>query len=71
VNIEYYAAVSLYLGKPAEQADAAAEVTAARSEKGDKPAGVVVETVDVSSTVEEIDETKRTVTLKGPQGNLG
>jgi lipid-binding SYLF domain-containing protein len=59
VNIEYDEAVSLYLGKPVEQADAAAEVTASRSEKGDKPAGAVVETVDVSSTVQGRDQADR------------
>jgi hypothetical protein len=70
VKIEYYEAVALYLGKPGEQADATAERATARSAKGDKPAGVVVETVDMSATVQDIDKTKRTVTLKGPQGNL-
>ena len=42
----------------------------ARSAKGDKPAVVAVEAVDVSATVQAIDRTKRTVTLKGPDGKL-
>jgi hypothetical protein len=41
---------------------------ATRAAKGDKPGGVVVEAVDVAATVQAIDRTKRTVTLKGPDG---
>ena len=36
---------------------------------GAKPMGVQVDTVVVSGKVTEIDYTKRTVTLQGPQGN--
>ena len=43
---------------------------AARSAKGEKPAGIAVEAVDVAATVQEIDKKKRTVTLKGPHGKL-
>ena len=43
---------------------------AARSAKGDKPAGVVVEVVDVSATVQAIDRKKRIVQLKRPDGKL-
>ncbi len=42
----------------------------ARSAKGDKPAGVVVEVVDVSATVQAIDRKKRKVSLKRPDGKL-
>ncbi len=45
-------------------------MVAARSEKGDKPAGVVVEVVDVSATVQAIGREKRTVSLKRPDGKL-
>ncbi len=43
---------------------------AARSAKGDKPAGVVVEVVDVSATVQAIDRKMRKVSLKRPDGKL-
>jgi hypothetical protein len=68
VKIEYYEAVALYLGKRGQKPDASAGLVAARSAKGDKPGGIVVEAVDVSATVQAIDRTKRTVTLKGPDG---
>jgi hypothetical protein len=68
VKVEYYESVALYLGKRGQKPDAAAGLVAARSAKGDKPAGVVVRTVDVSATVKAIDTTKRTVTLELPDG---
>jgi hypothetical protein len=36
---------------------------------GAKPEGVVVNTTELTATVEAIDYAKRTVTLKGPEGN--
>ncbi len=45
-------------------------MVAARSPPGDKPAGVVVEVVDVSATVQAIDKEKRKVSLKRPDGKL-
>ena len=45
-------------------------MVAARSEKGGKPAGAVVEGVDVSATVQVIDKEKRTLSLKRPDGKL-
>jgi hypothetical protein len=68
LRIEYYESVAIYLGKPGTQPEATAGLVAARSKKGDKPAGVVVETVDVSATIQAIDKKKRTVTLKLPDG---
>ncbi len=70
VKVEYYESVALYLGKHGQKPGASAGLVAARSKKGEKPGGVVVETVDVSATVNAIDKKKRTVTLKGPDGKL-
>lgn len=66
VKIEYYESVALYLGKRGQKPDDTAGLVAARSAKGDEPGGIVVEAVDVSATVQAIDRSKRTVTLKGP-----
>ena len=68
VKVEYYESVALYLGKHGQKPEGTAGLVAARSAKGDKPAGVVVETVDVSATIQAIDKKKRTVTLKLPNG---
>jgi hypothetical protein len=70
VKIEYHESVALYLGKHGQKPEASAGLIAARSKKGAKPAGLVVEAVNVSATVQAIDRTKRTVTLKGADGRL-
>jgi len=70
VKVEYYESVALYLGKHGEKPDATAGQIVARAAKGEKPAGVAVETIDVTATVQEIDKNNRTLTLKGPHGRL-
>ncbi|MCX5734360.1 MAG: hypothetical protein NTW68_08555 [candidate division NC10 bacterium] len=37
---------------------------------GEKPAGLVVDTTEITASVEAIDYAKRTVSLKGPQGDI-
>jgi len=70
VKVEYYESVALYIGKKGQKPGATAGLVAARSAKGDKPAGLVVEAVDISATVQTIDKKKRTLTLKRPDGKL-
>lgn len=70
VKAQYYESVALYLGKRGVKPEESAGLVVARSAKGDKPAVVAVEAVDISATVQAIDRTKRTVTLKGPDGKL-
>ena len=41
----------------------------ARVSKGEKPGAYAVEEVDVSATLQAINKAKRTVTLKGPDGD--
>ena len=70
VNVAYYESVALFIGKKGQKPKASAGLVAARSEKGDKPAGVVVEVVDVTATVQAIDRKTRKVSLKRPDGKL-
>lgn len=70
LNVEYYESVALYLGKAGQKPDVASGQVVARSEKGDKPAGVVMEIVDVSATIQSIDKKTRHVTLKLPDGRV-
>lgn len=63
LRVKYFESVALYLGKHGQKPGASADAVAGRSAKGDKPAGVIAETVDVSATVKEIDRESRTVTL--------
>jgi hypothetical protein len=68
VKVEYYESVLLYLGERGQKPEIFAGLVAMRSDKGEDSGGTVVEAVDVSTTVQAIDRTKRTVTLKGPDG---
>ena len=68
VKVEYYESVAVFIGQQGQKPDATAGVAAARSAKGEKPAVVAVETVEIVATVQEINREKRTVTLKGPHG---
>jgi hypothetical protein len=38
--------------------------------KGEKPAGLMARTVELTGSVESIDAKKRTVSVKGPAGNV-
>jgi hypothetical protein len=68
VKVAYYEAVALYIGKHGQKPKDDAGLVVARSKKGEKPAAVVAEAVDVSATIKAIDKKKRTITLKGPDG---
>lgn len=70
VRVEYYEAVAVFFGKPGEQPEIDASTIVATAPKGKKPAGFAVGAVDVSATVQAIDRAGRTVTLKGPEGNM-
>ncbi len=70
LRIEYYESVALYIGKHGTKPEASAGMVAARAKKGEKPAGIAVESVDVSAKVKAIDKKKRTVTLEMPDGKV-
>jgi hypothetical protein len=64
VKAAYYESVALYLGQAGETPEEAGGLVAARSAKGDKPAGIAVEAVDISATVQSIDKPTQAVTLE-------
>jgi hypothetical protein len=68
VNIEFYASVALHLGEQGSQPKDDAGLIMARAPKGEKPAGIAVEVVDVSAMIQSIDKENRSVTLKGHDG---
>jgi hypothetical protein len=70
LNVAFYESVALYLGKPGTLPSTNSESVLKRSPKGDKPAGIIMETVDVSAIVTAIDRSKRTVTLQGADGKI-
>lgn len=70
VEIEYYESVDIYLGKHGETPGEVEGTIVARSPKGDKPAGMVIETTDVTAVVDRIDKNRRFLYLKGPDGRI-
>jgi hypothetical protein len=70
VRAEYFESVTIYFGKPGQKPDASDGLVAARSAKGEKPAALAVETVDVSARVQAIDRSKRLLTLQLPDGSI-
>jgi Cu/Ag efflux protein CusF len=69
VTIDYLQAVAVDI-KPAGTAKPPSEKAAIEvAPKGEKPSGKMVRTIDLTAKVEAIDPAKRTVTLKGPEGN--
>lgn len=66
----YYRSTAISVNKPDEpRALPAAGQAVIRSEKGEKPGGLVVQTAQKTATVEDIDYTTREVKLKGSDGN--
>lgn len=68
VKVAYYESVALYLGKRGQKPDGTVGLVAARSAKGEMPAGIAVEAVDISAELQAIDKQKRAVTLELPDG---
>jgi hypothetical protein len=69
VKVRALDAVALSLAKPGETPSVSTNQTTMVAPEGNRPAAVMAETVQKTATVEAIDHDKRTVTLKGPEGN--
>jgi hypothetical protein len=70
VNITYYDSLAVYIGEPGSKPGVMKSDSLTRAPKGEKPAGMIMETSDISATVQAIDRTERKVTLKGPKGKI-
>lgn len=70
LEVKYFESVAVFIDMHGNKPDASAGHVTARSALGDKPAGVVVETVDISARVHSIDRSKRSVTLKLHDGRV-
>jgi hypothetical protein len=68
-KIRYVESVALTLQKGGQPSAAKAQAVKL-SPKGGTPGGVVVNTAQISATVEAIDYTNRSVAVKGPRGNV-
>ena len=63
VKVTYFESVAIYLGEPGSLPDAKAGAMLKRAPKGEKPAGIMAESIDVSASVVAIDRGRREVTL--------
>lgn len=62
--------VALFIRKPSEEPFAGQVQTVQVAAKGAKPGVITTDTSEIRGTVEAIDYAARTVTLKGPGGNM-
>jgi len=70
VKAKYYQSVAIFVAKTGETPSASDTNTVQVAPKGAKPGAVAVNTMEITAKVEGIDYKKRTVSLKGPKGNL-
>ena len=70
VVVQYIQALTLELKKTKAPLDAKGEVAAARAAPGTRPGAVVGRQVTVLADVVAVDPKTRTISLKGPRGNV-
>jgi hypothetical protein len=63
LKVKYFRSVAIYIDMHGNKPEASAGLVTARSAAGDRPAGIVVETVDISARVHHVDRSDRSVTL--------
>jgi ribosomal 50S subunit-recycling heat shock protein len=70
VKIRYAEELAVFVRK-ADAAPQATETTAVElAPKGQKPGGVMADTIEITANVEAIDHQTRAIALKGPAGNI-
>lgn len=70
VNVSYMRALSLELRKPGSTKQNADNSAVERSKPGEKPGGTVGRHVSVVADVIDVDPKHKTITVKGPKGNV-
>jgi hypothetical protein len=70
VKTTYAQSVAIWVRKATEKPAAAEVQTVKVAPKGAMPHATITKTTEITATVEGIDYKKRTVTLKGPEGNV-
>jgi len=68
-QVRYVESVAVAVSKGGV-ASASKDQTVRLAPKGGTPGGVVVNTMQISATVEALDRTRRSIAVKGPQGNV-
>jgi hypothetical protein len=70
LKVKLIESVALFVRKASDPPDAGEAAEVAVAPKGEKPGLLAVKTAEITGNVQAIDYKKRTVTLKGPEGNL-
>ena len=69
VQADFYTSTAIFLRKSSAPPSAAAAEVVELAAPGEKPAGVVVNTREITATVDAIDPRTRMISLTGPRGN--
>jgi hypothetical protein len=70
VNLEFIEEVALFVRKSNAPPSATQAQVVELAPKGQKPSGLMAETIELTGNVESIDSKKRTIAVKGPAGNI-
>ncbi len=70
VNVRYFESVAILVEKGTGNPQGSTMDVVEVAPKGAKPAGTVVSVQELTAVVEKINYKKRTITLKGPEGNI-
>jgi hypothetical protein len=70
MKVAFAESIAIVVGKYDEPPAVVEEETVQTSPKGDKPAFLVTDTFEMTAKVEAFDYDRRTVTLKGPGGDV-
>lgn len=70
VKVDYAEELAIFVKKAGGPPDVQGMQTVSLAPKGKKPGGIIADTVEIQANVEGIDYKKRTITLKGPEGNV-
>jgi hypothetical protein len=70
VNLEFIEELALFVRKSDAPPSAAQAQVVELAPKGQKPSGLMAETIELTGNVESIDSKKRTIAVKGPAGNV-
>lgn len=70
VNLEFVESLALFVRKADAPPSASEAQVVELAPRGQKPAGLMAETIEITGNVESVDSKVRTITVKGPAGNV-
>jgi Cu/Ag efflux protein CusF len=70
VTMKYYQSLAIFVAPPGGEPSVSETTEVERAALGKKPAGQVTNVTQATVTVQAVDLANRTVTVKGPKGNI-